>query len=691
MLNFKLKSKGEYIIVDNFKTILPKLTLTNKIELIMDTLFWSNTVVNNVHLGNVDIVNANDLKQFTNDIKELISSQNKQQQTKYIKENLATNKDHNLVVFPIGKFTVQGEAFEGIQSLLNKEESLRLFLSDFIDELHSYNLLAVGLVGQTNLTSKFITELPFDIFIVDEVSQKLDEILNLSYNPLFVKSADSYIYYTDVSDTYPKAKQITEQNVSEYLTKNKTIDEKYLDDILLSIFRLIKQIYKENLKAEPKINKPKPILKPAKPTLVKEQVKQERTVVNKQVVTETKVSAPANADDELASFLSDIPYIKPLDKSAEEDDYEDYESETIIDYFHDTGLLTSSGGRKVQQPQTTTTIKEEKPTSKFEHSQAVYTYPEQLDFVSYIKDFKKYLKDFGYKTEDRTIRHLFSSLAASKLLVLNEDKTETNANFLTLFSNFIGSHICFKDVSDNNSFNYYINENESSVLNCFKNALKNPNTIHLMVFNNVDLASVDKLYKPLLDYSMYPKVNKRLNSKDDNYSIIPDNVWFVIMPKKNLIPAYSLMEASIYLDLKFNLGKQVSNPNENYLKMSYQVFKDLLLDYEEEYYLQEINWKKLDEVENHLNAFNLNIFNNKMVREIEKYMTVYLMLLNDELEAIDSIFASKILPLAYSFNVANKRVNEETLFDCLQRLFSLDNLIYTHNYNKAYNGNSNLK
>ena len=95
---------------------------------------------------------------------------------------------------------------------------------------------------------------------------------------------------------------------------------------------------------------------------------------------------------------------------------------------------------------------------------------------------------------------------------------------------------------------------------------------------------------------------------------------------------------------------------------------------EEDYYISEEYWKKLDELEEYLAPLTGFRLDNKTTRMIEQYAGVFIAAGGDELSAIDSVLAARILPSQKEALAASADERQVSLSNRLDALFGIDNL-----------------
>jgi len=135
-----------------------------------------------------------------------------------------------------------------------------------------------------------------------------------------------------------------------------------------------------------------------------------------------------------------------------------------------------------------------------------------------------------------------------------------------------------------------------------------------------------------------------------------------------------LIQGSVYLDLSIKLTDPKDEVIENDLKYSYENFTNILFDGYDQYYIDESEWKKIDQIENYLKKnldFNID---NRLVRQIERYTSTVLLFGGEKNQAIDGMFYTKLLRLISTLDLIKDKQSEESLVSLFEKLFGLENL-----------------
>lgn len=294
-------------------------------------------------------------------------------------------------------------------------------------------------------------------------------------------------------------------------------------------------------------------------------------------------------------------------------------------------------------------------------------YLENIDFDKYFSQLVEYLKNKGIKISDSMIGKIFSSFLSSKLLIVNT-KDDMNKLFNEI-SNYIGANFYYS----NNSGNLSKDENFIKLVN---NARKNTEEINIILFDSIDFNNLNNDFYELLEYVKYPKTSKTIELNNHNLEL-KDNIYIVI-DHSEIIDNHIMFEAGNYATINYEKTKEVETVENDY-KLSNFLFINYYDQINEEFYLDESIWKKIDNIEALINEHGEKILSNEVVNQIERFSSLYLSIDNEETRLIDLVLSSKVLPLANSFEVEGLIGK---VYSVIERNFDIENLAET---NKLYN------
>lgn len=290
-----------------------------------------------------------------------------------------------------------------------------------------------------------------------------------------------------------------------------------------------------------------------------------------------------------------------------------------------------------------------------------------LDLKQFCVDFRNSLafeKEMYY--DEQTIRAFIAGLAVSKLIILEGLSGTGKSRLPQDFADFIGDKASLIRVQpswrDRNELLGYYNEftktfRETDFLKVWYESLHQPDNVHIIVLDEMNLARVEYYFADFLSELEKDTIQDRQielvsdsSSKDpvmmiDGKLHIPENIWFIGTSNKDE-STFDLSD-KVYdraISIRFKSkgekfsGKEVSKRfissdalNQAFdSAMENQVYSTSLIN----------KVKKMDEYMQEHFAVN---FGNRIEKQLEKYIPVYLACGGHEIEAFDGFFERKIL------------------------------------------------
>lgn len=297
--------------------------------------------------------------------------------------------------------------------------------------------------------------------------------------------------------------------------------------------------------------------------------------------------------------------------------------------------------------------------------------------IKYCDEFAPYLFDRGLSVDKNNIREIFACMATSKLIIVNSDNPVISERFIDIFSDYIGAKIFIdENKADLDAFDTLLTP-ENKLIDCINNAKSNANINHIMVLKAVDLNVIDSSINKIIDYALDPLLPCEIKNVHLNgISELPRNIWFILVPKKdaNLSMSEKLAQSAVTLEINAKIIVPKDEVVENGLKLSFEYFTNLLIDGCERFYIDESEWKKIDQIEVYINENSTFFMDNRLFRQLERYTSTFLMFGGDKNEAIDSVLYAKLLRLISTIHIVSSHDNEDNFLSLFEKLFGLENL-----------------
>lgn len=372
----------------------------------------------------------------------------------------------------------------------------------------------------------------------------------------------------------------------------------------------------------------------------------------------------------LLGVLRNIEYATPIERDiAKNHDKKDVDELT----YQKATLSEQKPKNEIIEPMSYDDIPKPKHVIKQEP-----VYDLTIEPSVYCDHLAQYLYDFGIFIEKNNSREIFASMASSKLTILKNHSPFVSQRFLELFSDYIGAHLYFDEHKEHTHINDDLLLNNEVLRECILHADKEKHQIHIMAFQQLDMKDFEIYGKKIIEFSLNPLLPCSINySKLSHVQEMPNNIWFVLIPSPN---ENDYLSKTIYQSaVSIELSPKIIQPKDevylNQLKLTVESFNNLLIDGYEAYYLDEPIWKNFDELESFYEDSKTFTIDNKLFRQLERYVSTFLMFGGEKNEAIDHVLFSKLLQVIATINLDSKNENKEDIMILFDKLFGLENLI----------------
>ena len=370
---------------------------------------------------------------------------------------------------------------------------------------------------------------------------------------------------------------------------------------------------------------------------------------------------------DLTNLLDNMSFNEPIS-------YESLIEEelTEVEVIEEAPLMNEQGEPlQILKPKT---IKEQKPI-----------FDAIIQPVSYTDALYNYCIDSGLAVDKNTIREMIAALATSKLLILNHEKREISLRFLELFTEFVGINHTVCEIESLKSFEELFSETYP-FLQTITDAANTLNRFHFITLDRYDLNQMNIL-EPFIEYSLNPNLPFNIENKH-NQAIkeLTPNVWMVILPKTNqdepLNEKHHEGVLQIELDAKLVMPKEVVSQNP--FKLSFEQFTGLLYEGYDHHYIEESEWKKIDQVEQFTMSHGNYKIDNRLFRQLERFTSTFIQFGGEKSDAMDRVLYDKLLRIVLKLQLT-KENEQEDLLTLFERLFGLENLNKSKNLLKTLN------
>ncbi|MGM9631770.1 MAG: hypothetical protein ACI3XL_01590 [Eubacteriales bacterium] len=293
--------------------------------------------------------------------------------------------------------------------------------------------------------------------------------------------------------------------------------------------------------------------------------------------------------------------------------------------------------------------------------------------------------------EKKTIRLMFAGLASTKLIILQGISGTGKTSLPYCMGKYFKSDATISAVQpswrDRSELFGYFNEftkkfNETEVLKRIYEASYNDD-INIIVLDEMNIARVEYYFAEMLSVLEMPDPSEwKLNLvtatwpndpkhlENGNLSI-PQNVWY-IGTANNDDSTFAVSDKVYDRALVINLdtkGVAFEAPVTESKSISYSYVADLYEKAIEQYPVSEENHDKIQKLDMYVIQKFRVAFGNRIIKQLDKFVPVYVACGGDEIEAIDYLLATKVFRKFESLNLSLIRDEIKGLKDYLDTLF----------------------
>ncbi|MDG0889349.1 hypothetical protein [Paracholeplasma manati] len=367
---------------------------------------------------------------------------------------------------------------------------------------------------------------------------------------------------------------------------------------------------------------------------------------------------------DISTLLDQMPYAKPSNEEILIKTSDGKHKESVAD---DSEVIETEDG--------TPPLVIQKPKSIVK-PKAIFDKP--IKPIKYTDELFAYMTDSGLAIDKNNIRETFSALLTTKLSLFISDHPKITERYLELFFGFTGIQETVIELTKNVKTFEDLCSPEFSLMKTLTAAVHEPNRLFVNVIKEVDLSTVSETFDKILSFAYNPLIPcDIINRHNTIIETMPHNVWFVLIPKKDTLIKLdqSLAQSTVLIDLSIRLIEPKAEVIENNVKLSYDFFSNILIDAFDQHFIEESEWKKIDQIEQYIYKNAAYKMDNRLFRQFERYTTTLLLFGGDKNQAIDSILYTKLLRLISTLTVIKDKESEDNLVSLCEKLFGLENLV----------------
>lgn len=329
--------------------------------------------------------------------------------------------------------------------------------------------------------------------------------------------------------------------------------------------------------------------------------------------------------------------------------------------------------------------KEEKPKEKQRtYDASLASDAPKADFVEHAsfgelcEEFREFARQNGLTVEQKSIRALFSAIAASKIVIIDCRDYDLLPDFAsTLNDYFMGAGVTVAGDNWNAIEDVLWSEaGDKCVLSNFVNTLyaagRLKGKLCAAVVCNVSAKNLTDWFGDFIASANAPTESYDLELSDELSMPIPQNLSYILVPKDGGFDtgvSRALANASVHIKIHLRRIDVFSAQKPKVKAISCMEFEHLVSAARESNYLPEKVWKKLDEIFETIAAGEKFKFGNKNAIQAEKLTSVLMECGADESEALLKLLFTKVIPVLKLTQFYEAEGGDAALCDLFEKAF----------------------
>ncbi|MEA4822023.1 MAG: hypothetical protein VB122_07370 [Erysipelotrichales bacterium] len=325
------------------------------------------------------------------------------------------------------------------------------------------------------------------------------------------------------------------------------------------------------------------------------------------------------------------------------------------------------------------------------------------DLVDRFVNFASSQLKLYYKAD--MVRLYFAGMATSKLMILEGISGTGKTSLPYAMGKFFNTPTQIISVQpswrDRAEILGYLNEftkkfNETDFLKAVYE-VKYREDINFVILDEMNLARIEYYFADFLSMMEMPdvsewKIDLVPNSLDtdpklldDGKILIPQNIWFIGTANKDdstFTITDKVYDRASVIDFD-KRGDYFDAPYTEGVNMSFEYLNNLFDDALSQYTISPLVMTNLQKLDDFIQAKFKLAFGNRILKQINTFVPVYMACGGNEVDGLDYLFARKILRKFESLNIAFMQDEVEQLITLIQKLFGKSKFLESVNYLKS--------
>ena len=331
------------------------------------------------------------------------------------------------------------------------------------------------------------------------------------------------------------------------------------------------------------------------------------------------------------------------------------------------------------------------------------TYDQNITLEEFCESFRDYAASnlkLYYDISD--IRRFIAGMAVSHILILQGMSGTGKTSLAHAFGSFVDNSSTIIPVQpmwkERTDLVGYYNEftkkfNETLLLEKMYEA-NYSEKMYVTVLDEMNIARVEYYFAEFLSLLELPNPDERYidvvsdkwesdpKQLKDGRIKLPENMWFIGTANNDdstFAISDKVYDRAMVLNLDSKSERYIA-PKTGKTRISYAQFTELIKGATEEYGLSERNKKRLEQLDKYMIEHFHITFGNRIMKQINIYVPVYISCGGGELEALDDILSKKVIRKLETQNPIYLRNAAEGLISYLDELFGQENMTLCKDY-----------
>ena len=287
-----------------------------------------------------------------------------------------------------------------------------------------------------------------------------------------------------------------------------------------------------------------------------------------------------------------------------------------------------------------------------------------------------FLASRGIVLDQENARALLSAMSVSRLVIIQTEMGANRAAFIRAINEFFANGQYVDDASSYTTSDdlFYQMQGTFCQMSHFAAVLDEAKddamALKLAHLVNVDATTFGGYMTQLMRYIVKPDIAHTVTARNksvcDKVFTLKTNLWIMACLEEGMLvdelPAY-IAEAAAFVQLRFTETEVQAEEMDIFVRqpISVKQFTSMAQKACFDFELDEKQWKRVDKLEEFVQARTHYHISNKLWQKMENYASVFLALGGEPEQALDSVVASKMLLTVLTL-VRNNRKEEDDLF-----------------------------